>query len=61
MNRTMMTATNALNQLQSKIDQISNNIANVDTTAFKKTQTSFNDLLTQSFNNQPGETKEKEG
>ncbi len=56
-----MTATNALNQLQSKIDQISNNIANVDTTAFKKTQTSFNDLLTQSFNNQPGETKEKEG
>lgn len=35
----------------SKIDQISNNIANVDTTAFKKTQTSFN--------NQPSETKEK--
>ncbi|WP_327078048.1 flagellar basal body protein [Peribacillus frigoritolerans] len=29
MNRTMMTATNTLNQLQSKIDQISNNIANV--------------------------------
>ncbi|WP_318263809.1 flagellar basal body protein [Peribacillus simplex] len=59
MNRTMMTATNTLNQLQSKIDQISNNIANVDTTAYKKTQTSFNDLLTQSFNNQPSETKEK--
>lgn len=59
MNRTMMTARNTLNQLQSKIDQISNNIANVDTTAYKKTQTSFNDLLTQSFNNQPGETKEK--
>lgn len=59
MNRTMMTARNTLNQLQSKIDQISNNIANVDTTAFKKTQTSFNDLLTQSFNNQPSETKEK--
>ncbi|TVX82002.1 flagellar hook-basal body protein [Peribacillus simplex] len=58
MNRTMMTATNTLNQLQSKIDQISNNIANVDTTAYKKTQTSFNDLLTQSFNNQPSETKE---
>ncbi|MEY9870050.1 flagellar basal-body rod protein FlgG [Peribacillus sp. B2I2] len=59
MNRTMMTATNTLNQLQSKIDQISNNIANVDTTAYKKTQTSFNDLLTQSFNNQPSDTKEK--
>ncbi|MGE6377186.1 flagellar hook-basal body protein [Peribacillus muralis] len=59
MNRTMMTATNTLNQLQSKIDQISNNIANVDTTAYKKTQTSFNDLLTQSFNNQPNESKEK--
>ncbi|MDQ0881481.1 hypothetical protein [Peribacillus sp. V2I11] len=25
MNRTMMTATNTLNQLQSKIDQLSNN------------------------------------
>ncbi|MGG0845972.1 flagellar hook-basal body protein [Peribacillus simplex] len=59
MNRTMMTATNTLNQLQSKIDQISNNIANVDTTAYKKTQTSFNDLLTQSFNNQPSDIKEK--
>ncbi|MFJ9385986.1 flagellar hook-basal body protein [Peribacillus sp. NPDC101481] len=59
MNRTMMTATNTLNQLQSKIDHISNNIANVDTTAYKKSQTSFNDLLTQSFNNQPSETKEK--
>lgn len=59
MNRTMMTATNTLNQLQSKIDQISNNIANVDTTAFKKTQMSFKDLLTQSFNNQPSKTKEK--
>ncbi|MFJ7752830.1 flagellar hook-basal body protein [Peribacillus muralis] len=59
MNRTMMTATNTLNQLQSKIDQISNNIANVDTNAYKKTQTSFNDLLTQSFNNQPNESKEK--
>lgn len=54
-----MTATNTLNQLQSKIDQISNNIANVDTNAYKKTQTSFNDLLTQSFNNQPNESKEK--
>ncbi|PJN88251.1 flagellar hook-basal body protein [Bacillus sp. mrc49] len=59
MNRTMMTAANTLNQLQSKIDQISNNIANVDTTAYKKTQTSFNDLLTQSFDNQPNESKEK--
>ncbi|MDM5292439.1 flagellar hook-basal body protein [Peribacillus simplex] len=59
MNRTMMTATNTLNQLQSKIDQISNNISNVDSTVYKKTQTSFNDLLTQSFNNQPSETKEK--
>ncbi|KWW20898.1 MULTISPECIES: flagellar hook-basal body protein [Peribacillus] len=59
MNRTMMTAANTLNQLQSKIDQISNNIANVDTTAYKKTQTSFNDLLIQSFNNQPNESKEK--
>ncbi|MGM9957253.1 MAG: flagellar hook-basal body protein [Peribacillus sp.] len=58
MNRTMLSATNTLNQIQSQIDQISNNIANVDTTAYKKTQTSFSDMLTQSFNNQPSETKE---
>ncbi|MED3688727.1 flagellar hook-basal body protein [Peribacillus butanolivorans] len=58
MNRTMITATSTLNQLQSKIDQISNNIANVDTTAYKKAQTSFNDLLTQSFDNQPSKSKE---
>ncbi|MFD6440221.1 flagellar hook-basal body protein [Peribacillus sp. NPDC060186] len=58
MNRTMITATNTLNQLQSKIDQISDNIANVDTTAYKKIQTNFNDLLTQSFDNQPSRSKE---
>lgn len=51
MNRMMITATNTLGQLQHKLDSIGNNIANVDTTGFKRSQTSFNDLLVQQFNN----------
>lgn len=51
MNRMMITATNTLSQLQHKLDNIGNNIANVDTTGFKRSETSFNDLLVQQFNN----------
>lgn len=51
MNRMMITATNTLGQLQHKLDSIGNNIANVDTTGFKRSETSFNDLLVQQFNN----------
>ena len=58
MNRTMLTAANTLGQLQNQIDLIGNNMANVDTTGYKRSQASFNDLLTQQFNNQPSEAKE---
>ncbi|MFT8322632.1 MAG: flagellar hook-basal body protein [Bacillus sp. (in: firmicutes)] len=52
MNRTMITATNTLTQLQKQMDTISNNMANVDTTGYKKKNATFTDLLFQQFNNQ---------
>ncbi|MGP7817062.1 flagellar hook-basal body protein [Niallia sp. 01092] len=52
MNRTMLTATNTLTQLQKQMDTISNNIANVDTNGYKKKNATFTDLLFQQFNNQ---------
>nr|WP_295973132.1 flagellar hook-basal body protein [uncultured Bacillus sp.] len=58
MNRTMITATNTLTQLQKKIDVIGNNMANVDTVGYKKRDAKFADLLVQQFNNQPNEEAE---
>lgn len=49
--RTMITATNTLNQLQSQIDTISNNIANSNTTGYKAKEARFSELLYQQFNN----------
>lgn len=53
MSRTMLTATNTLSQLQKQMDVISHNIANVDTTGYKKQSATFTDLLVQQFQNQP--------
>jgi len=58
MNRTMITATNTLGQLQKQMDVISSNMANVDTTGYKRQQASFTDLLVQQFNNQPSAKSE---
>ena len=58
MNRTMITATNTLTQLQKQMDLISNNMANVDTTGYKKQNGTFTDMLYQQFNNQKDETQE---
>ncbi|MFO1444328.1 flagellar hook-basal body protein [Bacillus sp. Bva_UNVM-123] len=52
MNRTMITATNTLTQLQKQMDIVSHNMANIDTTGFKRREASFTDLLFQQFNNQ---------
>lgn len=52
MNRTMITATNTLSQLQKQMDIVSNNMANIDTTGYKRREASFTDLLFQQFNNQ---------
>lgn len=58
MNRTMLTASNTLNQLQKQMDVISHNIANVDSTGYKKQTATFTDLLVQQFNNQPDAASE---
>lgn len=52
MNRTMITATNTLTQLQKQMDIVSNNMANLDTNGYKRKEASFTDLLFQHFNNQ---------
>lgn len=52
MNRTMITATNTLSQLQKQMDIVSNNMANIDTTGYKRKEATFTDLLVQQFNNQ---------
>lgn len=52
MNRTMITATNTLSQLQKQMDIVSNNMANIDTTGYKRREANFTDLLFQQFNNQ---------
>lgn len=53
MNRTMITATNTLGQLQKQMDLISNNMANVNTYGYKRREATFSDLMNQNFNNQP--------
>ena len=58
MSRTMLTASNTLGQLQKQMDVISHNIANVDTTGYKKQNATFTDLLVQQLNNQPDTASE---
>lgn len=53
MNRSMITATNTLSQLQHQLDIIANNMANIDTTGYKSKKATFTDLLVQQFNNEP--------
>lgn len=55
MNRIMVTATNTLSQLQKQMDIHANNMANVDTTGYKRREATFGELLVQQFNNQPAE------
>ncbi|MBY0123201.1 flagellar hook-basal body protein [Bacillus sp. S/N-304-OC-R1] len=52
MNRTMITAQNTLTQLQKQMDIVSNNMANIDTTGYKRRESNFTDLLFQQYNNQ---------
>ncbi|RTQ89827.1 flagellar hook-basal body protein [Lysinibacillus telephonicus] len=54
--RTMITATNTLNQLQSQIDTISNNISNSNTVGYKTKEARFSELLYQQFNNDEMDT-----
>ncbi|MEH7883183.1 flagellar hook-basal body protein [Bacillus sp. JJ1609] len=59
MNRTMITATNSLSQLQKQMDMISHNMANIDTAGYKRRDASFTDLLVQEFRNQPNDALER--
>ncbi|MGD6966597.1 flagellar hook-basal body protein [Rossellomorea vietnamensis] len=52
MNRTMIGATNTLNQLQKQMDVIGHNLANSDTNGYKRREAMFSELLVQSVNNQ---------
>jgi flagellar basal-body rod protein FlgG len=54
--RSMLTAANTMNQLQKQLDVISNNIANSDTTGFKRRDTNFAELLAQQFTNLPNDS-----
>ncbi|GIN86527.1 flagellar hook-basal body complex protein FlhP [Heyndrickxia sporothermodurans] len=58
MNRSMIVAANTMNQLQKQLDIVSNNMANAETTGYKKREVTFTDLLAQSFNNQPSKNEE---
>ncbi|WP_282033696.1 flagellar hook-basal body protein [Metabacillus indicus] len=49
--RSMITASNTLGQLQQQLDLIGNNMANIDTQGYKRTQTGFSDLLQQQMDN----------
>ncbi|MTH53978.1 flagellar hook-basal body complex protein [Bacillus mangrovi] len=47
--RSMITATNTMNQVQKQLDVIGHNLANVDTQGFKRTQTTFGEMVRQQF------------
>lgn len=49
--RTMITATNTMSQLQFRLNEIGNNLANNSTPAFKATDVQFNEMLYQQINN----------
>jgi flagellar basal-body rod protein FlgG len=51
--RSMITAANTMAQLQQQLDVISNNIANSNTTGFKRRETNFAELLAQQFTDLP--------
>jgi flagellar basal-body rod protein FlgG len=51
--RSMLTAANTMNQLGQQLDVISNNIANSNTTGFKRRETNFSELLAQQFMDLP--------
>ncbi|MBU8909092.1 flagellar basal body protein, partial [Desertibacillus haloalkaliphilus] len=52
MNTSMIAASNTMGQIQRKLDTISHNIANTNTTGYKRRESTFTDLLHQQVNNQ---------
>ncbi|WP_261130985.1 flagellar hook-basal body protein [Bacillus sp. Marseille-Q3570] len=58
MNRSMITASVSMGQLQHQLDTISNNLSNSNTYGFKRRNVQFADLLVQEMNNQPNRKAE---
>jgi flagellar basal-body rod protein FlgG len=54
----MITATNTMGQLQKQLDTIGHNLANIDTQSYKRTETSFSELVRQQYANQTNEPEE---
>ncbi|QKS72740.1 flagellar hook-basal body protein [Paenalkalicoccus suaedae] len=52
MNQSMINSSVTMGQIQHKLDTIGNNLANANTTGFKRREASFSDLLFQQVNNQ---------
>ncbi|MCC5803129.1 flagellar hook-basal body protein [Rossellomorea vietnamensis] len=52
MNRTMITATNTLGQLQKQMDMIGHNLSNADTSGYKRRDATFSEMLVQQVKNQ---------
>lgn len=58
--RTMYSATNTMTQLQNKLDMVSNNIANSNTTGFKARNATFGEFLNQQFTNDVKDQAERQ-
>lgn len=58
--RTLWTAKTGMNANQEKLDVISNNLANVNTTGYKKIEVGFKDLLSESLDKLGTPLKDKE-
>ncbi|HZG87364.1 flagellar hook-basal body protein [Paenibacillus sp.] len=54
MNRSMISAFVSMQSIQQKLDVISHNIANVNTTGYKRREASFQDILTNVYQQPPG-------
>lgn len=52
MNQAMINSAVTMGQIQQKLDTVGDNLANANTTGFKRRDTSFSDLLFQQVNNQ---------
>ncbi|MCD7034628.1 flagellar hook-basal body protein [Metabacillus sp. GX 13764] len=56
--RTMINAGNTMGQLQQQLDAIGHNISNIDTEGYKRTDTSFAEMVRQQVDNQPDKKAE---
>ncbi|MGR3766112.1 flagellar hook-basal body protein [Rossellomorea sp. NS-SX7] len=58
MNRTMITATNTLGQLQKQMDMIGHNLSNAETYGYKRREATFAEMMVQNVRNQENTDKD---